>query len=225
MTWSTRIAIGGLVSLATGCGHGRMLPAKAADVVPGAPSAAFAEEAGIRIAADGDDWTGRPADLPERFTPVKVRIVNRSGKPLLLLDERFSLAGRHGHKYRPLPVIPIDAPASVGPLRPIYAADRFFVAPRFHDVYPSLLPWSEPLPRTAQLYERQYHRWAGDLPTREMRRMALPEGVLADGGQISGFLYFENATAHETDFVFTAKLEDGEDGTPVTSIEIPFRVE
>jgi hypothetical protein len=224
MSWSKKAAVCGFLSAAS-CGHVRVMSGTAAGVVPGAPSAAFAEGDGVRIAADGNDWTARPGDLPEHLTPVKVRIVNHSGKPLVLLYERFSLAGRHGHTYRALPLIPLDAPTSVGTVLPIYAADRFFVGPRLQEVYPSLLPWSEPLPRNQQLYEREYHRWSENLPTPEMRRMALPEGVLADGGQISGFLYFENATAAEKSFVFTASLQDGEDGTPVTSIEIPFRVQ
>jgi hypothetical protein len=55
--------------------------------------------------------------------------------------------------------------------------------------------------------------------------MALPEGVLGNGGQISGVLYFEEATNREDRLVFRAELTDGDDGDPVASIEIPFRVE
>jgi hypothetical protein len=64
--------------------------------------------------------------------------------------------------------------------------------------------------------------------------MALPEGVLADGGRVAGFIYFEEATRRERALVLRATLEPeaqpGDDtgadtgapgGTPA-EIEIPF---
>src|SRR6185312_3992245 len=103
-------------------------------------------------------------------------------------------------------------------------ASSFFVAPKLHDSYPSLDPWSAPLPRDDDFYARQYGRWDKDLPTRPMRRMALPEGVLADGGEISGFLYFENATRREKRVTFQADLGAPPQGDEITQIEIPFVV-
>jgi hypothetical protein len=211
-----------------GCGHGRMLPGSAARVVPGAPSAAVAEDNGVRVAANGDDWSDRPEDLPDRLTPVKVRIVNKSGRPIRILYESFALTGARGRLYRPLPLIPVQHQHpvdSAGTLRPIFAAANFFVAPRYHDIYPSLPAWSEPLPRDPDFSQEQYRRWHDDLPTREMQRLGLPEGVLGDGGQISGFLYFENVTGREARLTFDADLDDGQTGVQVALIEIPFRVE
>jgi hypothetical protein len=216
--------IAGIVLLVTGCGHGRMTPAQTAHVVPGAPNAAIAQDQGVRVAASAEDWRGRPVDLAKRVTPVKVRIVNHSGKPLRILYERFELTGARDRVYRPLPVVPIDH-AQESTVDPTYGAVNFYVGPRYHDVYPSLPAWSQPLPRDGEFYGRQYQRWTKDLPSAEMQRMALPEGVLADGGQVSGFIYFEEATNRESRLLFRADLEDGNDGQPVASIEIPFRVE
>jgi hypothetical protein len=217
-----------LLGATVGCSHARMVPAGQAHVIPGAPTAAVAEENGVRVAANGDDWEGRPADLPERLTPVKVRIINHSGRPLQILYERFALTPAHGHALRPLPPVPLEHQQPLdqaGTVRPIYASASFFVATRLHDVYPSLPAWPVALPRDAAYYERQYPRWPGDLPTREMQRMGLPEGVLADGGQISGYLYFENATGHRQRLLFEADLDDGENGARVADLEIPFLVE
>jgi hypothetical protein len=214
--------------VAAGCAHGRMLPGPAADVVPGAPDAALDHTNGVEVSADGDDWEGRPADLPERLTPVKVRIVNHSGRPLEILYERFMLAGTHGHRYQPLPPVPIDHRKPLdgaGTVSPIFAAESFFVARRYGDVYPSLPAWSQPLPRAPGFAERQFARWPQNLPTREMQRLSLPEGVLADGGEVAGYLFFEDATRHESRLAFKASLDDGDGQGSVAEIDIPFRVE
>ncbi len=207
-----------------GCAAGHLQPATSARVIPDVPNAAVAEDSGIRIAAEANDWNATPADLGERLTPLKVRIINHSGQPVQILYQQFALLGGHGHKYLPLPPAPIAEGARVPPVRPVYAASNFFVAPRLHDVYPSLEVWKAPLARDDDFYARQVSRWDEDLPTHPMRRMALPEGVLADGGEISGFLYFENATRHEKRVTFHADLNAPPQGDEVTQLEIPFVV-
>jgi len=208
------------------CAQGKMLPAASAHVVPGAPETATAEREGIRVSADGDDWTAAPADLPERLTPVKVRILNHSGAPVLIAYRQFTLVGAHGHVYRAIPPVPLDqAEGSSVTIEPVYAASNFFVAPRLHGVYPTLAAWSQPLDRDGDTSTDRYQLWGHDLPTRAIRRMGIPEGVLADGGEISGFLYFENATKRESRLTLHADLDGAQDGDPVTEIDLPFRVQ
>ncbi len=207
-----------------GCAAGRLQPATTARVIANAPDAAVAEDSGIRIAAEANDWSASPADLDERLTPMKVRIINHSGAPIEILYQQFALLGGHGRKYLPLPPAPIAEGSHVPPVTPVYSASHFFVAPRLHDVYPSLEAWKAPLARDDGFYARQVSRWDEDLPTHPMRRMALPEGVLADGGEISGFLYFENATRKEKRVTFRADLNTPPQGAAVTELEIPFVV-
>ena len=57
-----------------------------------------------------------------------------------------------------------------------------------------------------------------------MRRMGLPEGVLADGGDISGFIYFEDATKRERRLTFRAEFADEQGGDQLAEITIPFLV-
>lgn len=211
---------------ASGCGHGRMLPSSAASRVPGAPEAAVAEDRGVQLSADGDDWEGRPENLPERLTPIKVRIVNHSGRPIEILYERFVLAGGRGVRYQPLPPVPLEHQKPIddaGTVKPIFAAAGFFIARRYQDIYPSLPPCSRAFPRRDGFWLTQYRHWPDDLPTREMQRLGLPEGVLADGGKISGYLFFEDATRRESRLTLEADLDDGP--ARVAEIEIPFRVE
>ncbi len=223
LTAARRTAIFLTLALA-GCASGQLQPATSARVIPDVPNAAVAEDDGIRIAAEANDWNAAPADLVERLTPMKVRIVNHSGGPIEILYQQFALVGGHGRKYLPLPPAPIGDGAHVAPVTPVYAASQFFVAPRLHGVYPSLEAWKAPLARDDQFYARQVSRWDEDLPTHPMRRMALPEGVLADGGEISGFLYFENATRKEKRVTFHADLNAPPQGQAVAELEIPFVV-
>jgi hypothetical protein len=220
-----RLTFGAAVGLAAGCGHGQLLPADSANLVPGAPDSAFAEEGGIRVAVSGDDWRGDPKDLGDHLTPVKVRVVNRSGHPVQILYERFSLVGGGGHTYRPLPVVPLDHQGSGARLLPFFATANFFVGPRYHDVYPSLDAWPDPLPRDDAFYDRQYRRWGPMHPTVQMMRSALPEGVLGDGGEMSGYLYFENATRHEHRVKFRVELDEGHGAEVVASVDVPLRVD
>ena len=177
------------------------------------------------MAVSGDDWRGDPKDLADHLTPVKVRVVNRSGHPVQILYERFSLVGAGGHTYRPLPVVPLEHDGSGARLLPFFASANFFVGPRYRDVYPSLDAWPEPLPRDDAFYQRQYRRWGQMHPTPQMMRSALPEGVLGDGGEMSGYLYFENATRHEDRVKFKVELDEGHGGEVVASVDVPLRVD
>jgi hypothetical protein len=204
-----------------------MVPADDARLVRDAPGFAVAERDGVRVAANADDWHGRPADLSERLTPVKVRIVNHSGRDLQILYGRFRLTGARGRTYRPLPPVPLShghPHDAVGTVRPYFAAASFFVRPAYQDVYPSLPPWRSAMKADDEFYVRQYGLWGDDLPTREIQRLGLPEGVLANGGEIAGYLFFENATRKESKVSLKADLRDC-DGGDVAAISIPFRIE
>lgn len=212
---------------ALSCAHTKMLPAASAHTVAGAPEAAAEEIGGLRVSAEGDDWSANPVDLSSHLTPVKVRIVNHSGAPARIEYAQFTLVGGHGHVYRAIPVVPLEHETprdGAGTIHPIYAASKFFVAPRYHDLYPTLPAWPRPLERVDT--DSGEARWAQGLPTHAMERMGLPEGVLDDGGEISGFLYFENATKWESRITFEADIADGRYGDrELAEIEIPFRVE
>jgi hypothetical protein len=206
-----------------GCGHGSLVPAPSAKVISGAPNAAFLEIAGVSCSADTGAWPERAAKPPDGVVPVKVRVRNQSGKPIRLLAEDFVLLGKSGQKYRPIPVLPLDA-ENPPRLTPVFASVKFYVAPRFRAAYPTLEPWSSGLERDQALYDRQFDRWGKRRPTLQMIRMALPEGVLEDGGLISGFLYFESPLEDEDRVTFQADFVPGEGSGTVASIEIPFRV-
>jgi hypothetical protein len=209
--------------LAAGCGHARLTPAPTAERVPGVPGAAFLVVDGIGCSADAQAWQGG-GKLPDSVTPVKVRVANSSGRPIRLLYQDFALVGTHGHRYLPVPVLPLAPDAEATRLDPIYASSKFFIAERFHDVYQGVDAWPQPLGRDEDTYETQYRLWGRERPSSDVVRMGIPEGVLADGGIISGFLYFERPV-HEDRVTFDAEFDSSEGQATVASVKIPFRVE
>ena len=211
--------------LMAGCGHGKLVPGPSATIVPGAPGAAYRIVDGVRCSADVEAWVGRPGALPASVTPVKVRIVNSSGSSIRLLYQDFALVGKNGRKYLPVPVLSMEPDENAPRLDPVYASTKFFVAPRFKDVYQALEAWPQPLGRDDDLYQTQYRLWGKQHPSLEVLRMGMPEGVLADGGVISGFLYFENPVGNEDHLTFEAEFDATDGHATVSSVQIPFRVQ
>jgi hypothetical protein len=210
-----------------GCGHGTLVPASSASVVPNAPTAAYSVVEGVRCSANVGAWNGREDEIPSFLVPLKIRIKNDSGRPIRVLYQDFALTGRKGRSYRPVPVLPMDVDArkAIPKLIPIYAASKFFVAPGFHDVYATLEPWKAPLERDEELYDRLFRRWGDRRPPLDVLRAALPEGVLDDGGVVTGYLFFESPLDKESRVSLEATFGGGDGQTTVASIEIPFKIE
>jgi hypothetical protein len=55
--------------------------------------------------------------------------------------------------------------------------------------------------------------------------MGLPEGVLGDGGVVSGFLFFDNPLGHEDRLTFEAEFDKSDGQDAVAAVKIPFRVQ
>ena len=52
---------------------------------------------------------------------------------------------------------------------------------------------------------------------------ALPEGVVQDGGSVSGFVYFQSVTGRESAVQFEMNLVDASGGEAFGVIAIPFQ--
>jgi len=205
----------------------QLAPASSATVVPNAPTAAYSVAEGVRCSANVGAWSARQSEIPSFVVPVKVRIKNASGRPIRVLYEDFALIGNKGRSYRPVPVLPIDVDERkrIPRLDPIYASSNFFVAPGFRDVYATLPPWNTPLQRDEALHDQLFRQWGKRRPALDVLRVALPEGVLDDGGVVTGYLFFESPLEKENRVTFEASFEGGDGRTTVASIEIPFKIE
>jgi hypothetical protein len=209
-----------------GCGHAKLVPAPSAKPAAGASDGAVVSaEKGVRCFADADAWADSAGDLPDFVTPLKVRIVNTSGRAIRVLYEDFVLVGKSGRRYHPIPVVPIGPAAKGAPVSPTYASWNFFVAPLAHASYRTLQPWPRPLSRDRSFYERQYGRWGDNSPPMEVIRLGLPEGVLKDGGVLSGFLFFESPLDREKRVTFEAAFDESDGPENVAVVKIPFRVD
>lgn len=118
-------------------------------------------------------------------------------------------------------------PSVHGPTRVVPGPGRhFYVYPRSHAYFGFYAPWPYPFfwppyyglyvyPWSAGYYPQQ--------PSADVLRLGLPEGVVKPGGQISGFVYFQNAAAQATSLqlVWNARTPDGKE---VGKLGIPFVV-
>ena len=200
------------------CVHQKVLePAVGVPVAPGRRDVAEAAMDGVTITATGDSWKGDPPGLGSLFTPVRVAIENHSGRALRVTYRDFSLSGASGFQY---PAIrPIRARGTLSAPGATSAAAR----PAYAEVYPAAEDW----PGTLVYAPYEYHgfdaSWPEHLPTQDMLSRALPEGLLQDGGKVSGFVYFRSVTQRESAVKLEMTLAEATDGQAFGHIAIPFQ--
>jgi hypothetical protein len=220
----------GLLALTTpGCAT-MLVPGPGAHRVPGVGYAADAREAGIHVVASAEAWTGLPSDLDDFVTPLLVTITNDSERALEVRYENFALQTPGGVIFAALPPFqvtgfalePLDT-MGIGPM----VGYGFSVAPYLSPWYPGWSIYGGPFPFNSGYYGGYSGFYSSygrvSLPTGDMIQRALPEGVLAPGGRISGFVYFERVI-DVVRVAFVAHLiEVG--GQAFGMVQIPFVVE
>ena len=210
-----------LLCLLSGCVRHAFEPARAANIVAGT-DAASANVGGIHIVADGDAWSGDPANLEKLLTPVRVTIENHSGEPLRIRYREFSLedsAGFHAAPLSPMKLSNSTQPAAT-PITPGFTSDGFYVAPYFQFYGSVLSPWPYEFPFDNP-QGNAYAHWEQSTP--DMIAKAIPEGVLSPSGSIAGFLYFQKVTKEVNSVDFVARLVQARSGQALGTARIPFR--
>src|SRR5947207_6394888 len=190
MTPLGRIAAAGLALFLAGC---------AAHAGSSGAPAASASVGGIEIGATADAWRGWPAGLPRLVTPVHVRLSNRGDVPVRVDPRTFVLTlpdGRRaamlpadvrGMTREPAPAAVAQAGAALGPTRERSGAGWALNEPALD-------------PRVDSSHEPD-RTW--ELPSADMLALALPDGVLAPGREVSGFVYFERAPRQAREITLT----------------------
>lgn len=203
-------------------------PAPQAQKVSGRENAAAATVEGVRMVAQTSEWPG-PVPIQQRLTPIRIRIDNNSGQPLLVRYSDFSLVNTRHQLYAALPLYHIKGSVSqfVAPslVTPGFAYHRFYVAPQLSRTYPSIPPYNGNF-YYDPLYESRYNDYWHDapLPTATMWQKALPEGVIDSGGSVQGWLYFEKIGKEMHHLIFRADLVNAASGRKFAEIRIPFVV-
>lgn len=222
-----KLLVCSLPLLLAACGVARLEPAATAQIAFAGPGpAAFADVTGVRVAAWPGAWQGTPENLETVLTPVLVAVRNDSGRPLLLRYENFALVEPDGAGHTALPPLEINKAVRVSAA----AVPDYRPGPG-----PAVLPYPSPLGLVIvytrpfgverPLYDAVFPRLRLlNLPTAEMLAAALPEGILEDGAEISGFLYFEELERRERPISLRVELIDAASGQSMSMVAMPFQV-
>jgi transposase len=195
--------------LASGCA-GRV---SAPEPLPVAASAA-----GVDVGAAANAWRGWPAELGRAATPVRVTIANHGAVPVRVDATRFALALPEGGRLAA--VLPADihgvavepAPAALSQVGLALGETREQSGPGW--------ALNDPAPdRRVDPTLEPERTWA--LPSADMLSLALPEGPLAPGRTVSGFVYFERAPPGVRDVTLTWQIVEA-GGEPLGVVRIPL---
>lgn len=231
------LAAAAAVAIASGCAAKRQVvlqPAPGANVVSlqDGGEAAGSTVAGVRVTVRPQAWPGR-TPIARVVTPMRVRIENNSGSAILIRYELITLERGDGRTYAALPPYDIEATVTYARLvpgfpvvdKPGLGGEGFAVAPVYAPAYPEL-----PLATHSSFYSQRYFGYYGShwrrvaLPTPDMLRLALPEGSIAPGGHLEGFVYFEEVGPATSRVRFRMEIPDAREGATMGTVEIPFLV-
>jgi hypothetical protein len=190
------------------CAHEKVLePAAGASLAPGQKDVAETAVAGVTLEVSGDSWQGDPQNLGSVFTPVRVTLRNGSGKALLVSHQDFKLSGRSGTEYAAITPNEARGLLAVAPQSPYAGFERD----------PMGVMGPQPID------DAYYGSSPEQLPTADMLSHALPEGIVQDGENVTGFLYFPSVTGSEPAVTLDMTLSNGSDGQAFGHIAIPFQ--
>ncbi len=217
------LILGVTAALLGGCTGPELRPAPQAQRSPG-PGGPGVERtrSGIRVAAYPDAWGARPESLGTVLTPLLVRLRNEGEVPVAVRYEAFQLVNAAGRILSPIPPFSIEQTVTEPVTTPGYRISGFEVAPYLGPFYPGMAPFGGPFAAGRGLYGTTFPAFREvPLPTPDMIRAALPEGVLRPGGDASGFLYFPEI-ATEGPMRLEVSLANAESGERVATLTLPF---
>lgn len=108
------------------------------------------------------------------------------------------------------------------PLDPGFEARGYYVSPTYGDVWRGLEPWEGSFTPDPLYYDTYLAQWPVSLPTEDMVRRAIPEGVLAPGGEVSGFLFFQDVPQGMESVTFQFDLVDADSEQQFGTVRIPL---
>lgn len=176
----------------------------------------------IHILVETQAWPGDPPQIKSKVIPIRVTIKNKSGNLLRVRTSEFAFENNNGKRYPALPPYNIKGTIEE-PFNPGFSYDHFLIAPYYSSFYPKISPCPNDFMYDQTYYDTFYPALIQyRLPTKEMIRLALPDGVIDVGGYLSGFLYFQNIPTKEREIKFVAKLINAVSGDLMGTISIPF---
>jgi len=186
----------------------------------------------IKMQIDPGAWE-EATEMRQQVTPIKVRITNDTTIPLLVRYNAFALIGEDGTYYAALPLYRIEGtqanPQITGNYSPVTAPtfeyENFNVAPYYSGIYPNIDPFTGRVFHDPLYYDAYTDYWSDiQLPTLEMLKRAIPEGILNEAGTITGYFFFEKVDPEGGKVQYTAELINAQNGTIFGRINIPFEL-
>lgn len=186
----------------------------------------------VRITVQSDAWKGDPAIL-EEVTPLKLSVENNNPQPIKVTYENLKLISKENDVYSALPIYEVEGNLEDARLAEDYEVivrtdidyNEFYIYPMYTRVYTDVPVTDYKFYENPEYYVQFYKAWdETGLPTNEMKIEALPEGILMEGGSLSGFVYFEKVDPELEEVEFRMKLINAETNEVFGSIEIPFWV-
>jgi hypothetical protein len=209
-------------------------PSPSADKPPGEPFTAVTQVKGIHAVVESSSWPADP-EVTHKLTPLHIRIENEGGFPVLVRYRGFSLIGPQGQYYAALPPLAAKMDVTESPTEPAtespisalsFHHQGFFVAPFYGYAYGNLPVWRHPFHHDVA-YHKTFHGTYKelDISTAELKAWALPEGVIASGGSLSGYLYFEHVDPTLNRVEFRGDIVNAETGETLGTLTIPFTLD
>lgn len=203
---------------------------------------------GVVVIADTNPDAGLEQDS-DRVTPVKVTVINNSGKRLVLRYQDMLLVSGEEQTYGALPPYRLKLTGAnktaatnraaktnrtaqtnlsvAGPLpkigHPQFTHSGFSIVQPYAPIYPGLKVTPMPVQMDERYHVSFYAYWRQvGQPTPAMLQRALPEGVLEPGGQVSGFVYFERVPPGAEHVRLLVRLVTADDNAIVSRLSLPL---
>jgi hypothetical protein len=204
----------------------RFRAASPVNKIPGSTHVARASVQGFTADVEIGSWNGDPANLEEVVTPVKVKMSNEGNHAVSLRYRDFALSNPSGIRSSALPPFKIQGTVDVpAPIAPAFGYRNFALYPYYRFYGPAIPFWHDAWGWDAGWYNSYYGYWQRDLPTEDMLRKAIPEGVLNPGGSVNGYLYFQRVPKDAPAVQLEATLVDANTHQGFGTIRIPFERE
>jgi len=202
-----------------------LTPAPGAMRVSGTGEGATATIASVQVVARTKAWHWEPTDLDTKVTPMLIELQNNGTRPVLVRYNHISLMDDGGNRFAVMPPYDIDGTVSEAFTveNPYYGFNRFAVAPYLSRWYPRFARYDGAFAYDPAYYRPYYTRYLNvALPTADMVRRALPEGVISPGGHAEGFVYFEAFRRGARMLTLDVDVVDAVSGAVLGTAQIPF---
>jgi len=224
-----RIALG--VTLAVlglaGCAHRQPMTSRdTAGAPPAASNVERGELAGVRLQVEP---AGRQVkrEAAGAVLPVRLSLWNNSGRPLRFRFEDLALVGR-GEPLAALLPVPAGNDAlgderGIGgagsAVEPTFQHQGFHVAAPYARYYAGLPAYNGPFDIDERYEGNHFAAWAAPSSPEQLAQ-ALPEGVIDDGGSISGIVYFARPPQYAGPLNLNAALVDARTGEHFGTVQL-----